>query len=228
MPESEREPAGGSSSSAPPGSRNSRKGQGLEWRDAVAEVVRSEVTRSLVPMSRGFTPRPAERRGRARRSSRRRRRDVSFSICTTDVSRLGDESAVAALLGAVRATPPPSKVRDGTRSIDPKTQPAPGSEGGEQRDGELRERFRGTDPGFPTQLSLATGAEAEKWPTQVTPPPPARVVPPKNVLNHPYYRTNFDCETYAVENKSVVYTRRQAHTLGRRKKGFAKSFGAHE
>ena len=72
MPDSAREPAGGSSSRAPPGSRGARDGQGLGWRDAVAEVVRSEVTRSLVTMLRGSTPRPAERRGRARRSSRRR------------------------------------------------------------------------------------------------------------------------------------------------------------
>jgi len=48
MPESAREPAGGSSSRAPPGSLRSWDGQGLEWRDAVAEVARSEVTRALV------------------------------------------------------------------------------------------------------------------------------------------------------------------------------------
>jgi len=117
MPESAREPAGGSSSRAPPGSRRARDGQGLEWRDAVAEVVRSEVTRSLVTKLRGSTPRPAERRGRARRSSRRRRRDASSSSSTTEVSRSGDESAVAALLGAFRAPPTPSTVRDGTRGI---------------------------------------------------------------------------------------------------------------
>jgi len=44
MPDSAREPAVGSSSRASPGSRGARDGQGLEWRDAVAEGVRSEVT----------------------------------------------------------------------------------------------------------------------------------------------------------------------------------------
>jgi len=38
MTESARKPAGGSSSRAPPGSWGARDGQGLEWRDAVAEV----------------------------------------------------------------------------------------------------------------------------------------------------------------------------------------------
>jgi len=111
MPTSAREPAGGSSSRAPPGSRGARDGQGLGWRDAVAEVVRSEATRSLATMLRGSTPRPADRRGRARRSSRRQRRDDSSSSSTTDISRSGDESAVTALLCAVRASPTPSKVR---------------------------------------------------------------------------------------------------------------------
>jgi len=90
MPESARERAGGSSSRAPPGSWGAREVQGLEWRDAVAEVVRSEVTRSLVTMLRGSTLRPAERRGRARSSSSRRRRDDSSSSSTTDVSRSAD------------------------------------------------------------------------------------------------------------------------------------------
>jgi len=54
------------------------------------------------------------------------------------------------------------------------------------------------------------------------------VVPPKIVVNHPYYRIMFDCETYALDNKSVVYTRRQARTLGRRKKDVAQSFGVHD
>ena len=228
MPNSAREPAGGSSSRAPPGSRGARDGQGLEWRDAVAEVVRSEVTRSLVTMLRGSTPRPAERRGSARRSSRRHRRDDSSSSSSTDVSRSGDESAVAALLGAVRATPTPSTVREGTRGIDPRTLPTPDSAGGEQGGGAARELPRGIDPGFPTQLSLATGTEAEGWQAQATPTPPTRVVPPKIVVNHPYYRIMFDCETYALDNKSVVYKRRQARTLGRRKKDVAQSFGVHD
>jgi len=38
----------------------------------------------------------------------------------------------------------------------------------------------------------------------------------------------FDCKTYALDNKSVVYTRRQARTLGRRKKDSAQSFGVHD
>ena len=105
IPDSARKPASGSSSRAPAGSRGARKGQGLEWRDAVAEVVRSKVTRSLVTMLPGSTPRPAECRGRGRRSSRRRRQDDSSSSSTTDVSLSADEAAVAALLGAFRATP---------------------------------------------------------------------------------------------------------------------------
>jgi len=54
------------------------------------------------------------------------------------------------------------------------------------------------------------------------------VVPPKIVVNHPYYRIMFDCETYALDNRSVVYTRRLARTLGRRKKDVAQSFGVHD
>jgi len=187
----------------------------------VAEVVRSEVTRSLVTMLRGSTPRPAERRGRARRSARRHRRDNLSSSSTTDVSRSGDESAVAALLDAFRDTPPPSTVREGTRGVDSRDQPTPDSAEGEQGGGAARELLRVFDPGFLTQLSSVTGPEAEGWPTQTTPTPPTRVVPPKIVVNHPYYRVMFDCETYALENKSVVYTRRQARTLGRRKKEVA-------
>jgi len=172
MPGSAREPAGGSSSRAPPGSRGARDGQGLEWRDAVAEVVRSEGTRSLVTMLRGSTPRPAERRGRSRRSAGRRRRDNSSSSTTNDVSRSRDESAVAALLGAFHATPLPSTVREGTRGIDPRAQPTPASAEGAQGGGAARELPRGIDPGFPTQLSSATGPEAGGWPTQTTPTPP--------------------------------------------------------
>jgi len=161
MPGSARKPAGGSSSRGPPGPRNARDGQGLEWRDAVPEVVRSEVTRSLVKMLRGSTPRPAERRGRARRSARRRRRDNSSSSSTTDVSRSGDESAVAALIGAFRATPAPSTVREGTRGIDPRAQTTPDSAEGEQGGGAARELPRGIVPGFPTHLFSATGPEAK-------------------------------------------------------------------
>ena len=166
MPGSTREPAGGSTSRAPPGSQGARDGQGLEWRDAVAEVVRSEVTRSLVTMLTGSTPRPAERRGRARRSARRGRRDNLSSSSTTDVSRSGDESAVSALLAALRATPTPSTVKEGTRGIDPRPQPTPESAQGEQGGGAARELPRGIDPGFRTQLSSAIGPEAEGWPTQ--------------------------------------------------------------
>ena len=54
------------------------------------------------------------------------------------------------------------------------------------------------------------------------------MLPPKIVVNHPYYRIMFDCETYALDNKSVVYTRRRARTLGRRNKDVAQSFVVHD
>jgi len=54
------------------------------------------------------------------------------------------------------------------------------------------------------------------------------VVPPEIVVNHPYNRVMFDCETYALDNKSVAYTRRQNRTLGRRKKEVAQSFGVND
>jgi len=54
------------------------------------------------------------------------------------------------------------------------------------------------------------------------------VVPPQIVLNHPYYRMMFDCETYALDNTSVAYARRQARSLGRRKKEVAQSFGVND
>ena len=226
-PDSAREPSLGSSSRAPPGTQGAREGQGLEWRDAVAEVLRSEVTRNLVAILRGSTPRPAEHRGRARRSFHRCRQDESSLSSSTAVSRSGDESAVVAQLGAYRATPTPSTVPDGSRGIDLRTEPAPGSERGGRRDGGSRATPREVDSGFPTQRSLATRAEAEGWPTKARPPPPARVVPPKIVVNRPYYRKMLDCETYALGKKSAVSTRRQARALGRRKKDFAQSFRVH-
>jgi len=91
------------------------------------------------------------------------------------------------------------------RGIGPRTQPTPNSAEGEQRGRAARGLPRGIDPGFPTQLFSATGPEAEGWPTRATPTPPIRVVPPQTKLNHPYYRVMFDCETYALDNKSVVY-----------------------
>jgi len=36
----------------------------------------------------------------------------------------------------------------------------------------------------------------------------------------------FDCETYALENKSTLYTREQAHNMGRLKKDISHSFGS--
>ena len=54
------------------------------------------------------------------------------------------------------------------------------------------------------------------------------MVPPKIVVNHPFYRVMFDCETYALDNKSVAHTRRQARTLARRKKEVAQSFGVND
>jgi len=53
------------------------------------------------------------------------------------------------------------------------------------------------------------------------------VVPPKILVNHPDYRIIFDCETYALDKKSVFYSRRLARTLGRRKNDVAQSFGVH-
>ena len=37
-------------------------------------------------------------------------------------------------------------------------------------------------------------------------------MPPKIVVNHPYNRVMFSCETYALDNKAIVYTQRQART----------------
>jgi len=54
------------------------------------------------------------------------------------------------------------------------------------------------------------------------------VVPPKIVVNHPYYRVMFDCETNVLDNKSVAYARRQARSLSRRKKEVAQSFGVNK
>ena len=87
---------------------------------------------------------------------------------------------------------------------------------------------RDIDPGFPTQISLATGMGAEGWPNQATPTPLTRVVPPKIMMSHPYYRIKFDWETYALDKKSVVYMRRQGRTLGPRKRDIAQSFGVND
>jgi len=57
---------------------------------------------------------------------------------------------------------------------------------------------------------------------------PTRVVPPKIVVNHRYYRVMLDCETYALDNESVAYTRRLARTLARCKKEVAQSFGVND
>jgi len=54
------------------------------------------------------------------------------------------------------------------------------------------------------------------------------VVPLKMVVNHLYYWVMFDCETYALDDKSVAYARRQARFLGRRKKKVAQSFGVND
>jgi len=139
MPDSARAPAVGSSCRAAPGSRGARDGEGLEWRNAVAEVVRSGVSRLLVTILRGSALRPSERQGRAWRSSCRHRRDNSSSSSTTDVSRSGDESAVARILGAFRATFTPSTVREDPRGMDPGTLPTPDSTGGEQSKRSMRE-----------------------------------------------------------------------------------------
>lgn len=65
---------------------------------------------------------------------------------------------------------------------------------------------------------------------QVVPPSPAaeapeRKIPTKISVNNPFYIVVFDCETYALANKSTRYTRSQAHTLGRLKKDVGQSFG---
>ena len=52
-----------------------------------------------------------------------------------------------------------------------------------------------------------------------------RVVPEKITVNNAHYQDLFDCETYALENKSVSYTREHAHTIGRLKKDVMHSFG---
>ncbi|GAB0496227.1 hypothetical protein MMPV_007539 [Pyropia vietnamensis] len=52
-----------------------------------------------------------------------------------------------------------------------------------------------------------------------------RVVPEKIETQNPLFRSIFDCESYALANKSVRYTREQAHTLGRLKKDVTHSFG---
>jgi len=119
-------------------------------------------------------------------------------------------------------------VREGAQGVDLRAKPTPDSAGGKKGGGAARDLSRGIDPGFLTQLSSATGPEAEGWPTQATRSPPTRVVPHKIVVNHPYHRMLFDCKTYALDHKAVVYTRRHAYTLGRRKKEVALSFGVHD
>jgi len=61
---------------------------------------------------------------------------------------------------------------------------------------------------------------SEKRPTGLV-----RVVPDKITVNNPHYQDLFDCETYALENKSVSYTREHAHAMGRLKKDVMHSFG---
>jgi len=97
-----------------------------------------------------------------------------------------------------------------------------------QGGGAARELPRGIELGFATQRPTATGSEAGGWPTQTSPTPPTRGVPPKIEFNHPYYRNMLHCETSARHNQSAAFTRRQARTLGRRKKEVARSFGVHD
>jgi len=104
-------------------------------------------------------------------------------------------------------------------------QPTPDSAEGEKGGGAARGLPRSIDSGFPTQLSSATGPEADGWPTEATATPATRVMPPQIVVDHPYYRDMFVSETYALDTKSVVYTRRQARALNRRKKEVAQCFG---
>jgi len=44
-------------------------------------------------------------------------------------------------------------------------------------------------------------------------------------VRHPYYRMMFNCETYALENKLIVYPRRHARPLVRHQKDVTQSFG---
>ena len=119
----------------------------------------------------------------------------------------------------------PFTERDGTRGIDTRHRPPSLSEGGERRTEGSHEVLWGIDPGYHTKSSLVPGGEPAGWPTAATPPPPTREEPPKIVMNITFYRELFDCETYALDNKSFVYTRRQARILGRCKKDVAQSFG---
>ena len=52
-----------------------------------------------------------------------------------------------------------------------------------------------------------------------------RVVPDKITDNNPHYQDLLDYVTYALENKSVSYTREHAHTMGRLKKDVMHSCG---
>lgn len=45
------------------------------------------------------------------------------------------------------------------------------------------------------------------------------------LVDNPLHADVFVCETYALVNQSVTYSNRQAHTLSRRKKNVAQSFG---
>ena len=45
-------------------------------------------------------------------------------------------------------------------------------------------------------------------------------------MNSPEYMNMFDCETHTLENKSTLYTREQAHNMGRLKKDISHSFGS--
>lgn len=54
---------------------------------------------------------------------------------------------------------------------------------------------------------------------------PTRVVPEKIVVTNPWYARVFDCETYALHEKSVVYGPAQSCVMGRFKKNVTHSFG---
>ncbi|GAB0493149.1 hypothetical protein MMPV_004422 [Pyropia vietnamensis] len=81
------------------------------------------------------------------------------------------------------------------------------------------------------EVPPGTGTESDEEPLARQGPEivretfPTREVPAKIVVNNPMFRDVFDCESYSLVNKSLTYGSREAHTLGRRKKDVAQSFG---
>lgn len=129
-----------------------------------------------------------------------------------------DASVVTAIAQVVR--------EEVGRALQEKS-PAPGQASRHERRGEQvapRREYRSRSPAHSSEAS--SGEEAVRHGRQEPRDrPKVREIPKKIVVNNPLYADVFDCETYALVNKSVTYTNRQAHTLGRRKKDVAQSFG---